>query len=163
MDGTQMSVQANTVTIRVASQDDASALLDMLREMHEEAAIEMPEINPAKTMMRIVQCIATGLVLVAVVDKTGEIAGSVAIERGNDWYADSLFFTDLWFFVRKGHRKGTGAARKLIDAVKMTLDKHQPDAALRMGVFYGEDIERTDLFFTRHGFTKAGCYFVRGM
>lgn len=167
MDGLNQAAPAaalhSTVTIRPATQDDAADLLDMLREMHAESPLVFPPINENKTMMRIVHCIASGLVLIAEDDATGDLAGSLAIEKGNDWYADSLFFTDLWFFVRRGYRRGTGAAVKLVNAVKAVLDEHQPEAALRMGVFYGEDIERKDRFFEHHGFTKAGCYFVKGM
>ena len=150
------------ILIRRATQFDTTFLLAMLYEMHAETPLDMAPINPNKTTERIVRAIAQGFVLIAEDADTKQIAGSVAIEESMDWWGDRKFFGDLWYYVKQAHRR-TRAAVQLIDELKSALDEHAPGHVLRMGVFYGKDIDRKDKFFIRHGFTKAGCYFVRGM
>jgi len=151
------------LTIRPAIQFDASAILVMLYEMHEETPLMMSKINPNKTMSRIISCITNGYVLIAEDEETKELIGSVAIEAHPDWWGDDKHFGDLWYYVRSKFRRNTRAPVELISSLKTAIDEVYPGAVLRMGVFYGKDVDRKDKFFTKHGFTKAGSFFVRGM
>ena len=136
---------------------DACQILAILVEMHAEASAPLSPINPEKALARIATAIQRGVVFIALNDEQTALLGSVGGIRTVDWYGDTEFLGDLWFYVRREHRSTRAALallRRFRDAAKsMRLP-------LRMAVFNGNDVERKDRFFERAGFRKVGGFYA---
>lgn len=145
--------------VRPATYFDASAIFHLLLLMHHEAPINLPPVNGAKSMRGIINTLEGGHAFVT--EDNGTLAGSIGGDISQDWYSESLFLADKWFFVPKDYRKSRSALL-LLKAFK----EHKTELGLqvlRMGVFNGEDVGRKDRFFEKAGFLKVGGLYVEGM
>lgn len=132
---------------------DISPLLDLLSDMHQEAELE--DVNWIKVAHIVTDCIASGLVLLAVTDE-GDLAGSIGGAISTEWYADTPLLGDYWFFVRPEHRTSP-AAFKLVKSWKEIAKKG--DLEIKMGHVLGSDIDRKDQMFEKLGFEKLGSMY----
>jgi len=141
------------VQVHNATLLDISSMLDLLASMHQEAELE--DVNWIKVAHIVTDCIAHGLVLIAVTDE-GDLAGSIGGAVSTEWYADTPLLGDYWFYVRPEHRS-TPAAFKLVKEWKEIANKG--DLEIKMGHVLGEDIERKDKMFEKLGFEKLGSMY----
>ena len=132
---------------------DISPLLDLLSDMHQEAELE--DVNWIKVAHIVTDCIASGLVLLAVTDE-GDLAGSIGGAISTEWYADTPLLGDYWFFVRPEHRTAP-AAVKLVKGWKEIAKKG--DLEIKMGHVLGSDMDRKDQMFEKLGFEKLGSMY----
>ena len=132
---------------------DISSILDLLSDMHQEA--ELDNVNWIKVTHIVTDCIANGLVFLAVTDE-GDLAGSIGGAVSTEWNADTPLLGDYWFFVRPEHR-ASPAAFKLVKAWKEVAKKN--DLEIKMGHVLGSDMDRKDQMFEKLGFEKLGSMY----
>ena len=147
--------------LRQASPTDAVAVLKLLKRMHAESPVNLPEVSDAKALIGIVQAMLSGVFMLATDASGKKLIGALGVVRESSWFSDTEEFIDVGFYVAPEHR-ATGAAVGLVDAVaSMTADRGYP---LRIGTWSaGEDADvGLSRWFGQHGFTRAGGIYVRG-
>jgi len=144
--------------IRIASYLDIPPLLMLLSDMHEESPVDFGNINWEKTMRNVLTSIESGACFIA--EHDGEVVGSVGGHFGSEWFTDRKTLGDLWFYVRPDNR-ATKAGHNLLTAFKQL--GNETGVPVRMGHVFGEDVDRKDAFFERHGFKRIGTSYAEGM
>src|SRR5690606_7256198 len=81
-----------SVIVRLATQDDAPKIFDLLKLMHAE--VGLAPMAPDKVVRRMVAAIDGGFVLVA--ERDGDIVGSIGLVVDSWWYSDRQLLRDLW-------------------------------------------------------------------
>ena len=92
------------MNVRRANLDDAFIILLLLKEMHEGAVLNIPDIKLECLANKVDSLIKTGIVFISYNDE-GMVTGSIGGLYGCDWWSDEKHLSDLWFFVSKNHRK----------------------------------------------------------
>ena len=141
-----------------ADEGDLDKMCILLMEMQHHDKLGMPPINPIKMQEAIRDCIQNGKVFVA--KKEDDIVGILALKKGSHWFSDGTFLGDLVFFVSPRCRKSTLGSRLLRAASQYASISRLP---LLMAVVSGEDVSRKDAFYSRHGFSRIGGVFARGL
>lgn len=141
-------------TYRGATADDKDAILDLLREMHEEVSVfTMCE---AKVIDKIDNVISSGVCFLAVVDD--RVVGTLGCEPDVMWYSEDVYLGERWTFVSEDYRRSTIAK----DLLRLADDfSRKMEMALLIGVFVPKrTASKTALF--RRFFEPMGEFFVGG-
>lgn len=148
------------ITIRTAQPVDAVKIMQAIRPMMDEAAIEFPPVIEAEAIHWIVNTIANGHVLVA--EMTGRMIGSLGLAvRTYPWNSRAPFLYNAWFYVHPKFRAG-GTAKHLIDKAKAFAAAHD-NAAILIDITTAVEAERKDRFMKAMGFTYCGGLFAFGL
>lgn len=147
------------ITYRQADVFDASALLELLIDMHEESPVRHSAVHAEKAMNMIVHTICQGFTMIAETED-GELVGSIGGEVVTDWWSVEPLMGDRWFYVKPDHRKSGIAARMVKSFI--TEAKRLTGRSPKMGVVNGADIDRKRKFFERQGLVDAGSIFMEG-
>lgn len=151
-----MIVQNNNTEIRRAIPTDAVAILNLLKTLERDMAVNYPLIDDAHTLHWIVRVMQTGVAFVATV--SGKIAASVALHPEQfPWNPTHRYLCDQWFAVHPKARNST-IAKDLIGACKSVADEYQ--APLVMGAIHGTKPDVKDRFIGMQGFKYMGGNFT---
>lgn len=98
----------------VTSGADMLPVLGMIEELHAAEWGDFP-LNRNKVAATLIECVAGGAVIMAVVD--GESAGLLALAPDSLWFSDEPALVDRVFYVRPGRRPWDAIAiwRALLD------------------------------------------------
>lgn len=143
--------------IVVAKEKDIPAIGGLLVEMHASVPLNLPPIAPRKVEAALRHCMHNGRVFLGY--KGEKLGGVLGIQEGEPWYSHGRFLADLVFFVAPSSRASRIASRLLRAASDYANMRGLP---LLMAVVNGEDVERKDKFYARHGFTRIGGVYNRG-
>lgn len=91
--------------------------------------------------------------------KGDKLCGVLALQEGEHWYSHSKFLGDLAFYVTPSARASRIASHLLRAAIDYATMRGLP---LLMAVVNGEDVERKDKFYQRHGLVRVGGVYNRG-
>ena len=141
--------------IKRASPVDISSLYLMLYQMHSETTLQVAPINSRILINKITEAIYEGIVFITHDEK--EITGSVGGMTGTDWWSDKPFLADLWFYVKREHRKSRASFMLMKEFLKIGKDSKLP---IRAGHIFSGDLERKDSFYEHFGFKKAGSVYL---
>ncbi len=144
------------MNVRPANIADLTAILALLADMHAESPMTLPSPNWGKGTHALTDAIVRGVCFVAE-SAPFAVEGILACVCSTDWYADEPFLSDLCFYVRPRARASTAALRLLREMKKCADSLGLP---LRLGVFYGEDVNRKTAMYERLGFDTVGGTFV---
>lgn len=148
------------ITLRTAKPADAVAVMQAIRPMHEESAIQFPPIVEADALRWIIDVIERGFVVLAEVD--GRIVGTLGLRvQTYPWNARVPFLYNTWFYVAPEFRKG-GTAAKLLDKAKAAHHQHHGIGVL-VDITTAVDAARKDRFMAAMGFTYMGGLFAYGL
>lgn len=143
--------------IVVAKEKDIPAIGELLVQMHASVPLNLPPIAPHKVEAALRQCLQTGRIFLGY--KGGKLGGILGIREGEPWYSHGKFLADLVFFVAPSSRASRIASHLLRAATEYATMRGLP---LLMAVANGEDVERKDKFYARHGFVRIGGVYNRG-
>ena len=88
------------------------------------------------------------------------LGGILAVQEEEHWFSHGKFLGDLVFYVAPCARVTRIASHLLRSAVEYATMRGLP---LLTAVVNGEDVERKDKFYARHGFTRIGGVYSRGL
>lgn len=143
--------------IVAAKEKDIPAMGGLLVEMHASIPMKLPPIAPHKVEAALRHCMQNGRIFLGY--KKEKLAGILGIQEGEHWYSHGKFLADLVFFVSPGARSSRIASHLLRAASEYATIRGLP---LLMAVVNGEDVERKDWFYARHGFQRIGGVYHRG-
>ncbi len=147
------------ITCRPATLEDATDILVLLAEQHEELEDFLPSMDNATTLMHIKQLIKNGFVTVARTPE-GDLAGSMGFGIDRWWFnPDAYYMADFWTFVSKRYRK-TRAAVKLFRTAKKFSDGAK--VPIIIGIFTRDQQARKNKLYRRH-FDVMGEHFTYGL
>lgn len=147
------------VKIRQAAASDLTALVAMMKLFVNEQKANLPPVNEMDTIKWIVPIIEMGGAFVAIKDKV--IIGSIGC--GIDafsWNREKKFLYDEWFYVRPQHRKGTNAAKLLLDQVKLVCIGSNTPFVFSVNSAIDK---RVDRYLSMQGFRYAGGIHIFGL
>lgn len=110
------------MSIRPATQDEAGAIMGLLRVMHAE--VGMLPLSEDRTRETVNRCLTLGAVLVA--EHEGDLVATMGLAPGQWWYSDAKHLSEIWTFVHPQHRRSTHARDMLIFADAMAKDLDVP-------------------------------------
>ena len=142
--------------IEIAKERDIPEMGTLLLEMHHTSPMLLPPVAPHKVEAALRQCLREGRVFVA---RRGRIVGILALQAVEQWYSHEKFLGDLVFYVSPSSRVSRVASKLLRAATEYATMRELP---LLMAVVHGEDVERKDQFYVRHGFSRVGGVYSRG-
>lgn len=143
--------------IEVAKEKDIPAIGTLLVQMHASIPMDLPPIAPHKVEAALRQCMQVGRIFLGY--KGDKLGGVLAVQEGEHWYSHGKFLGDLVFYVAPCARASRIASHLLRAAVGYATMRGLP---LLMAVVNGEDVERKDKFYARHGFSRIGGVYNRG-
>lgn len=143
--------------IEVAKEGDIPSLVPLLKQMHETAPSPLPPLAPHKVLRALRDCISGGRIFMV---RKGEPVGILALTEGTHWYSNEKFLGDLVFYVAPSSRTSRIASHLLRSATQYATMRGLP---LLMAVVHGEDVQRKDNFYARHGFSRIGGVYSRGL
>ena len=141
----------------VAKEGDIPDICSLLVEMHQDVPLRLPPLAPHKVVAALKNCLDTGRIFLGY--KGGKLVGVLAVHDGEHWFSNEKFLGDLVFFVSPRGRTSRVASLLLRNATEYATMRGLP---LLMAVVNGEDVERKDKFYARHGFTRIGGVYNRG-
>lgn len=140
------------LSLRLAEPEDLPLLLNLLGRMHLEIGIGT--LDAEKSRAQVAYVIDKGVVLV--VERDGEMIGTMGLEAAEWWYSRDKYLGDWWTYVAREHR-ASGAGKLLIDAAKGVAAKAGiPPLFSALG---GEDLDRKRAFYRRAGLKEIGATF----
>ncbi len=140
--------------IRNATLADIPWILHLVRAMWGESQYERLSFSENK-IHQIVQNAIMSQNGIAVLSENGFLIGGVKPH----WASDDLVAYELGIYVTPEHR-GSFEAIRLIDAY-VARARELGARQVSMGISTGVDIERTERFYGRLGFTRVGAKFVK--
>ena len=143
--------------IVVAKEKDIPDICSLLVEMHQSVPLKLPPLAPRKVVAALCHCMQNGRVFLGY--KGEKLGGVLGVQEGEHWFSHGKFLADLVFFVSPGARASRIASLLLRSATEYATMRGLP---LLMAVVNGEDVERKDKFYARHGFTRIGGVYNRG-
>ena len=154
--------------VRLADRRDENDLVDMVRRLHEESALIMP--NGKRMPLdieRVRQTVQRAVIprrnsdempaWVGVIGNYGELQGSVYLSCEMFWYSSMPIVAEVWNYCLPEYRKSNNA-RALIEFAKASADAI--DAMLTMGVSTAGREEAKARFYRRHLGNPVGQFFV---
>jgi len=144
--------------IRVAKEADIPAMGTLLVQMHHEVPLEFPPIAPHKVEAALRGCMQKGRIFLGY--RGERLGGILAVQEEEHWFSHGKFLGDLVFYVAPCARATRIASHLLRSAVEYATMRGLP---LLTAVVNGEDVERKDKFYARHGFTRIGGVYSRGL
>ena len=143
-----------TLALRLGEPDDLRALLALLGQMHLEIGIGT--LDPEKSRAQVAYVLDKGVVLI--VERDGEMIGTMGLEAAEWWYSRDKYLGDWWTYVAREHR-ASGAGKLLIDtALGIAAKSEIPPLFSALG---GEDLDRKRAFYRRAGLKEIGATFIR--
>jgi GNAT superfamily N-acetyltransferase len=143
--------------IEVAKEGDIVDIVPLLVQMHGTSPTPLPPIAPHKLLGALKDSLDGGRMFVA---RRGRVVGILALTEGTHWYSDEKFLGDLVFYVAPCSRTSRIASHLLRAATEYATMRGLP---LMMAVVHGEDVQRKDNFYARHGFIRVGGVYSRGL
>lgn len=131
--------------------DDESEILELLSLMHEDAALELPEIDASKVIERLADATA---VWVAIMQD--QIVGVMALQHGALWYTNDKVLGDIVFFVHPAFRASKLGIRLIQRAQDYATELGCP---LFLGIVSGVDADRKNALYERLGMRHLGGFF----
>lgn len=122
------------MTVRIATEADMGALVDLCRVMHAECAFHGAFVE-AKVRHGLARCLQRQSGVVGVIDAEGKIAGGIALIWDQHWFTDDWHWADLFCYVRPEAR---GAAwGDLTNFAKWFVDQVSPVGGVPMPLAIG--------------------------
>ncbi len=142
--------------VRIATPQDAPAVLQLCRQLEQENAV-FP-MNDDKVICKLNQAFNRQLAICGVIGPPDQLRGSIFLEIGTSWYSDRFGLFELWNFVHPDHRR-SNYAKILIDFAKgCSVRLNLP---LQIGIFSTKRTEaKIRLYERRLGTTLAGAFFI---
>lgn len=138
--------------VRRATVDDALAIFDLLEIMHREG--RFPPMDDEMVMNGILDAIKSGVI--AIVEKNGVLAASLALIPSGWWFSTAPRFVDRWFFVHPDYRNGRAALALIAFAKGFRQDTGIPVFISNLTL---ERAAAKDRFFGRY-LTPVGSTFL---
>jgi GNAT superfamily N-acetyltransferase len=143
--------------IVAAKEKDIPAMGALLVQMHHGVPLHLPPIAPHKVEAALRHCMQKGRIFLGY--KGEKLGGILGVQEGEHWFSHGRFLADLVFYVAPCARASRIASHLLRAASEYATMRGLP---LLMAVVNGEDVERKDKFYARHGFTRIGGVYNRG-
>lgn len=154
--------------IRIADRADEDNLMDMVREMHPEAALRLPDGGPIpfdeeKARGHLHRAIIPNRngpdlpAWIGIVGELGKIKGAIYLSMTTTWYSNHVFLAEDWLFVRPAFRKSSIAAA-LISFSKTSVDAVNAHPLIVGHMSAGRE-EAKARFYARHLGKPLGTYF----
>lgn len=144
--------------IQKAKVGDLEELTSLILKYAETCPLQLPPGSPSKIRGSFQRCLDSGIIFKAL--RKDRAVGILALYEGEFWYSTSKFVADMAFFVEPSSRASRFASSLLKAGQEYATMRNLP---LLMGVTHGGDVLRKDLFYTRHGMTRIGGIYARGM
>ena len=156
-----MADETLELRLRPATQADVVEILRLLLAVHQESTVELPPVNPGKTIREISHCLEVGwgFMLGAKTEAGWVIAGSIGLYEETHWYTDEKNLTDLWFTVRPQYRSYKAARLLLTQA--WAIAKSQ-GLVLRQSDMTGIRPEKKTKLYERLGYRQIGGMYFKG-
>lgn len=143
--------------IRVATEADIPALVDLGQEMHNESNFSTLTFDVEKTKEYVKNLMGYGIVFCSEVD--GAITGFIAGFLYQPYFSYDFMATDIGLFITKDARGGMAAPR-LIDAfTKWAQEKGAKQ--IRPGISVGGNIDGVGRLYERMGYSIVGSVFMK--
>lgn len=121
--------------VRLATPQDAPALMRLCRALHDESgvrdgadkALPFSDARVMQMIERAVRGSRSDVVCAVIGPVGGELEGSLLLELSQTWYSEAPVFRDIWNYVAPAHRDGRHAealfafAKGLAGAARMPL------------------------------------------
>jgi GNAT superfamily N-acetyltransferase len=140
------------------SSRDVTDLLRLLMDMHGASKLALPPVDMGKVLKGIWECDSTGVIFVA--EQDGSIVGAIGLVLAEPWFSSETLLYDKFFYVKREHRASNAGDDLLSAAKKYASILGKP---LNINHWFGEDIDRKDVYFRRKGFQRAGGIYVLGL
>lgn len=144
--------------ITVAKEGDIPHIGMLIVHMHASIPMRLPPIAPHKVEAALRKCLQHGRIFLGY--KEDKLCGVLALQEGEHWYSHGKFLGDLAFYVVSSARASRIASHLLRAATDYATMRGLP---LLMAVVNGEDVERKDKFYQRHGLVRIGGVYNRGL
>lgn len=153
--------------VRLAVRDDEDALMDMVCEMHHEAALRTADGSPLPLDLEMARGELQRAIVpnrntpdlpawIGIVGEPGELHGSIYLSCETTWYSRHIILVERWLFVRPKHRRSNIAAT-LIDFAKKSADAAQTYPLIVGHMSSGREAAKSR-FYSRH-LTPLGNYY----
>lgn len=144
------------VTTRRATARDVSRVFEIGYDYaYNDALVKFMPVNEERAMHYLTTLTHMGFVIVA--EKDDEIVGALVLQPAQQWFSDTWYLTDLFFYVLPEWRT-TSAADALIRSAKKIAEDN--GAMIQMSVINGQDLSRKAEYYKRRGFVYVGGIFV---
>lgn len=143
--------------IRVATEADIPALVDLGLEMHKESNFASLTFDVEKTKEYVKNLLGYGIVFCS--EANGTVTGFIAGFLYQPYFSYDWMASDIGLFIKKDARGGM-AAPKLIDAfTKWAQEKGAKQ--IRPGISVGGNIEGVGRLYERMGYSIVGSVFMK--
>lgn len=146
-----------SITIRrITDMSKVGAILSlMIDRFHHEYRDWFPPTNPERMFRYIAHHVTNGASFVA--ERDGVIVGATCGAPVHYWFSDERYVSEGYFYVVPEARPSR-AAVLLLRALQGYADNL--GIPLKIGVTSGNDLDRKDRFFERHGMTRIGGMYI---
>jgi N-acetylglutamate synthase-like GNAT family acetyltransferase len=146
--------------IRQAKQEDESAIIALGKAMYVESTWINLEFDESKCRESFYNVLFTGLALVA--EEDGAIIGMFGGEIQQHIFSNDLMSMDVLHYVIPEFR-GSSAAKRMITVYKAwAAAKGVKTENVYLGIMSGINVERTEKFYNKLGFERAGVILRQG-
>ncbi len=143
--------------IRVATEADITALVDLGLEMHKESNFSALTFDVEKTKEYVKNLLGYGIVFCS--ESNGNLTGFIAGFLYQPYFSFDYLASDIGLFITKDARGGL-TAPKLIDAfTKWAQEKGAKQ--VRPGISVGGNIEGVGRLYERMGYSIVGSVFMK--
>lgn len=143
--------------IRVATEADIPALVDLGQEMHLESNFASLTFDVEKTKEYVKNLMSYGIVFCS--EDNGTVTGFIAGFLYQPYFSHDFMASDIGLFIKKDARGGM-AAPKLIDSfTKWAIEKGAKQ--IRPGISVGGNIEGVGRLYERMGYSIVGSVFMK--
>lgn len=143
--------------IRVATEADIPALVDLGQEMHLESNFSTLTFDVEKTKEYVKNLMGYGIVFCSEVD--GAITGFIAGFLYQPYFSYDYMATDIGLFVTKDARGGMAAPRLISAFTKWAMEKGAKQ--IRPGISVGGNIEGVGRLYEHMGYSIVGSVFMK--
>ena len=142
--------------IRVATINDIETLVRLGQMLHEASELKRHTYKPMK-VADLLYSVISGLGVVFVAEKDGEVIGAFAGGLTELWYSDTVVAFDYCIFIKPDKRHGRTAIRLLI--AFETWAREMGAKEIHMGITTGINVDSTSRLYQSQGFTLVGPLF----
>lgn len=143
--------------IRVATEADIPALVDLGQEMHLESNFSSLTFDVEKTKEYVKSLLGYGIVFCS--EDNGKITGFIAGFLYQPYFSYDFLATDIGLFITKDARGGMAAPR-LIDSFTKWAESNGAKQ-VRPGISVGGNIEGVARLYERMGYSIVGSVFMK--
>lgn len=150
--------------VRVASEEDTEAVLELVMMELREAPSLVAPINEKRVVEQLVPGLGRQGAIIGVIDgPDGRPVATIGIYLQRWWWSEAMYYQDQFCYVHPDHRNGNHYAEDLIQFSKWAADYMTGKMGYRFYVLLGligmSRIRQKVRFFARH-VTQAGGFFI---